>query len=498
MIRAFAYKVIGKLKDTQFRMLPLAFPGNLSLIGSIYVIRRAMEKISGVKFIAYDCCIESCMLFYGPFGKLDVCLLCKRNRYNSKGGPRKQYRYIPLIPRLVALYLHRETARLLQTYRHEYSLDSDIEDIFDGTHYKLLRFQQIEVRGQKIGRRHFEERRDLALGFSWDGFGPFKRRTSTCWPEASILYSIPPTDRVKLHNIIPHGCIPGPKQMKDPDSFLLPLIDEAIQLELGVPAFDAYRMEHFVLHAFFLTGFGDIPAVSKLMRMKGVNAYSPCRMCTIKGVLIPGSSKPYYVPLSLRDQPIDPLKLPLRTQEQFLRHAHEVSHAPTGVEEKRRSRDSGIKGIPAFSLLSSIRLPTSFPADFMHLEENLLPELADLWAGDYKGLDLSNAAFVLPQNVRRQIGADCKATTATLPASFGCGLEDPWENRQYYTAERWSQWAMFGAPVLLRGRFQDERYYHHFLDLVRLINLCISFPIKRQDVQTIRIGFAQWVQDFER
>jgi hypothetical protein len=65
------------------------------------------------------------------------------------------------------------------------------------------------------------------------------------------------------------------------------------------------------------------------------------------------------------------------------------------------------------------------------------------------------------------------------------------------TAERWALWAMFLAPILLRDRFPDRKYYDHFMKLVRLINKCVSWVLKRSELEEIRVGFQEWVEEYE-
>ena len=69
--------------------------------------------------------------------------------------------------------------------------------------------------------------------------------------------------------------------------------------------------------------------------------------------------------------------------------------------------------------------------------------------------------------------------------------------RSSMTAEAWGFWCMFLAPILLRNRFSRRRYYDHFLKLVRLIHKCISFELKRSEVNEIRQGFQDWVLEYE-
>ena len=81
-----------------------------------------------------------------------------------------------------------------------------------------------------------------------------------------------------------YGAGRGPKKPWDWDSFCWPLVQEFIQLELGVKTFDTISQALFLLHAYLILAFGDIPAIALIMCMKGQNGISPCRICDIKGV----------------------------------------------------------------------------------------------------------------------------------------------------------------------------------------------------------------------
>ena len=45
---------------------------------------------------------------------------------------------------------------------------------------------------------------------------------------------------------------------------------------MGVKAFDVVSLSLFLLHAYLILAFGDIPTMA---RMKGQNGISPCRIC---------------------------------------------------------------------------------------------------------------------------------------------------------------------------------------------------------------------------
>lgn len=307
--------------------------------------------------------------------------------------------------------------------------------------------------------------------------------------------------------------IPGRFKPKDADSFTYPMIMELLEFLAGVPTFDAEQDELFSLHAYLIAAFGDIPAISMILRMKGHNGIFPCRMCLIKGVRVPNTrNTSHYVPLYRANHPVvlagdnaevavyASANLPLRTHEQFLDQARHVQLAPTSAEEQHRAKACGIKGIPLLSHLPSLFFPSSFPFDFMHLIwENLLPNLVLLWTGKFKGLDEGHESYELGPGVWEAIGEVTKASGSTIPAAYATARpQNVAEDGSACTADSWSFWALYLGPVLLKGCFQKEIYYKHFVKLIKLLRLCLQFEITSEECSEIREGFQDWVETFEK
>jgi hypothetical protein len=266
-----------------------------------------------------------------------------------------------------------------------------VQDVFDGNAFRTLRATHLGP-----GNYHFfDNPDDLALGLSTDGFTLFKRRRrglSTAWPIIIIIYNLHPRTRTRLENVICLGVIPGPKQPKDLNSFLIPLLEELQILEAGVetsrpPANLNDPGVSFVLRAFIILLFGDIPAVSKLLSMKGHNAIMPCRACYIQGVLCRlARNSVYYVPLTY---PGDaelalPEDLMMRTHPLFLAHLQQLDAAPTKAARARIAQESGINSRSIFARLNSINLASCAPYDVMHLFfENLVPNMIKHWTGEF-------------------------------------------------------------------------------------------------------------------
>jgi hypothetical protein len=283
------------------------------------------------------------------------------------------------------------------------------------------------------------------------------------------------------------------------------LIQELLQLEIGVSAFDVISNVVFLLHAFLIIVFGDIPAVSMLMRMKGHNAILPCRMCEIRGVRNPFSSATTnYVPLFRDNFPhsdgsYDSSALPLRDPKTFMEQAERVQSAPSTAEFERLATESGIKGVPLLNSLCSLSFPTSFPYDFMHLIwTNLIPNLILLWTGKFKDLDHDGEDYLLAPAVWDAIGKATSDAGKTIPAAFGSRVPNVASEKAQMIAETYSIWTLHLAPVLLKGRFPNPRYYKHFKELVQLLTLCLEFEITQDEVDGLETGFQKWVKDYER
>jgi hypothetical protein len=183
----------------------------------------------------------------------------------------------------------RTYATRLQYRANELTKDrmpGTITDIFDGLHYRSLLGQHIVIRDRTLPHTYFLDHCDIALGFTTDGFTPFKKRKLTTWILLIFNYNLPLDKRFQKDNILCAGIIPSPKKLWDVDSFIYPLMQELLGLASSVSTYDALSNSLFSLHAYIIAGFGDIPAISMLMHMKGHNALCPCQMCEIQGIRI--------------------------------------------------------------------------------------------------------------------------------------------------------------------------------------------------------------------
>ncbi|KAI0309125.1 hypothetical protein OF83DRAFT_1072534 [Amylostereum chailletii] len=134
----------------------------------------------------------------------------------------------------------------------------------------------------------------------------------------------------------------------------------------------------------------------------------------------------------------------------------------------------------------------------MHLIwENTIKNLVLLWTGCFKGLDEGSGSYEIESTVWDAIGAASAASSSTIPGCYGARPPNFVADKSSTTADTWSFWSLYIGPVLLERRFKNRKYYDHFVALVHLLQLCMQFTITEDEIETIRLGFIDWVTKFE-
>ncbi|KAJ7173918.1 hypothetical protein C8R43DRAFT_1084779 [Mycena crocata] len=276
---------------------------------------------------------------------------------------------------------------------------------------------------------------------------------------------------------------------------MIPYDDELAKLAVGVPAHDALSGSDFVLHAYNILEMGDIVAIEKCLNIKGHNGYSPCRSCEIKGVRnVTGGDTIYYVPLTKPLVPGQPQKfwsarkLPLRNHERVLEIVAQLDACETATARNNLSKFHGIK-------VRSHHYGKSAPWEFMHLAfENTAPNLVKHWSGKFKGLDTGIEDYEISDDVWEVIWKETADAVRYIPSDFVRVLGD---NPSYYTAEAWCFWIVYLAPILLKGRFRNEKYHTHLCQFSEIVKRCIGFEITYQQIDELETDIIDWVGKYE-
>ena len=280
------------------------------------------------------------------------------------------------------------------------------------------------------------------------------------------------------------------------DTFLWPFLQELQKLALGVTAFDILSLQNFILRAFLILIFGDIPAIAMLMRMKGHNGISPCRACPIIATpLRRGPRVTYYVVSTFGD---NAKWRTLRDHQTMMQQAEEVEDAPTKEQAGILAKNYGIKGKSILFTIDSIRFPTSFPYDIMHLVwEGIIWALIQLWTGDFKGIDEGIEEYQIDPRQWKKIGSETAGSAKTIPSSFGPHLPNIANSLSNISADMRSFWVLFVGPVVLQNLFWHQKYFNHFIKLVSLINICLQWKISQGEIDELEEGFEAWVKGYQ-
>ncbi|KAJ3716065.1 hypothetical protein C8R42DRAFT_698103 [Lentinula raphanica] len=134
----------------------------------------------------------------------------------------------------------------------------------------------------------------------------------------------------------------------------------------------------------------------------------------------------------------------------------------------------------------------------MHLVfENIIKTLVMWWTGTFKDLDCGTGLFKLDDKVWEAVGRNTASAGSMIPSAFGARPPNVAEDKQATTADTWSFWLLYIAPVLLDGKLPPP-YHHHLCDLSSIVNQCLQFEISQDSLQLLRKACEKWVVDYEK
>lgn len=510
-IKAIALKIGNQLTRKAYKGVQQLTKGYMA-IGSEYAAGRILERASGLSFQIYDCCVNSCICFTGEFDLLTICPLCEEPRYDRRQKARNRFRYIPIIPRLQAMFRDQEVIKLL-LYRFQRQADpNQIDDVWDGTILRELLNKYVAIDGQIQGYLYGELDTDIFLAFTCDGISIHKgigaRRSQTeyaCFPLELIILNLPPEIRTQDRFVYSLGVIPGPHEPKHLDSFCWPFYLECVHGLQGIKTYHTIHRHIFPLRFYCPLGFGDMKAMIKLKGTVGVGTLKPCHQCNVDAVRDTLSTGPrnktYYVPLTVPGNPRNRLLTDilnnLRTQEQFEATYHRLDIAANESKRKQIRKETGISHVSIFSFLPYFDLARSVPYGFMHVMYiNLFKALIKLWRGEYKGLDAGTGNYVVPAPIWRRIGIETRNAVKTIPAIFIRSIPNIDTDFNSFTAEDNAFWLTWLAPYLLADRL-PEPYYSHLLDLIKIVKVCTGFGMTKDELKELGTEIYEWRLSYE-
>jgi len=191
---------------------------------SLHQAKKTLKSIVQLEPIFVDMCPNSCHAYTGDYKYYNECKYCHTSRFQNQTS-RRQMAYFSIKDRLIIQYQDPIRSKELKyranyTQRQGFDYDGKIGDIFDGIRYKKL-----------LSDGFFCDDRDIALICSVDGYQIFRQKTDDCWVVLMINANICPENRVKRENLMITAIIPGPKEPKNFNSFMYPIIKELKELE---------------------------------------------------------------------------------------------------------------------------------------------------------------------------------------------------------------------------------------------------------------------------
>lgn len=135
----------------------------------------------------------------------------------------------------------------------------------------------------------------------------------------------------------------------------------------------------------------------------------------------------------------------------------------------------------------------------MHLFwENIIPNLVNLWTGWFKGLDTDTKDYEIVPHIWAKISEETAHAVKDIPSTFVCALSNIAEDHSTFTADTWEFWFIYIAPILLKGHFQDDKYYKHMLALADLMKTMIKLELHNDEVDIIKNRLIEWVEQYEK
>lgn len=143
-------------------------------------------------------------------------------------------------------------------------------DIYDGRVWK--EFSDFQ------GKPFLSKPHSLVFSLNVDWFQPFKHVTDSVGAIYLSILNLPRNLRYKQENVILCGIIPGPKEPKDLNAYLQPLIQELLLLWEGI-VFDISPYDQIQVRAALLCITSDLPATRKVCGFASHSAGLGCSKC---------------------------------------------------------------------------------------------------------------------------------------------------------------------------------------------------------------------------
>ncbi|KAK9429183.1 hypothetical protein V1505DRAFT_293271, partial [Lipomyces doorenjongii] len=110
---------------------------------SLHKCREFINDCTGLSPIKYDCChLTPCVCYFGEYEDYQECPKCGAQRFaNHLKKPNKTFSYIPLEPRIRAIFGQKDLSKMVQEYPSEImskNQNGTLADFWNGDILKRL------------------------------------------------------------------------------------------------------------------------------------------------------------------------------------------------------------------------------------------------------------------------------------------------------------------------------------------------------------------------
>lgn len=475
-IKLAIWKIEHQVSNAAFNNRPLSRSELEDRSMSLHRMKKKLKELTGLVPRRVPCCARNCAAYTD--NTIRQCQYCGDPIYEdvelASGKitrPRKTFFYFSPIERLLLDFASPETSREMDEYMTYMRQPEELlTDFWQGSHYNDL-------------KHLFGDQRTLALTLSTDGVQNVRQKSSSVWPILLTVLNYPP--ELRARNMMIVGLIPGPREPAVFSSFFDSLLVDLRRLAEGVQAYDGHRQEHFVLQAHLMVVTGDMPAISKMMAMKGSNGVSPCRFCSIHGQYSP-SSRHWYYPRAGQT---------LQYRQNLRREILMVAAA----NDERIRKLHGISGLSFLMSVKSLNFPYSFGLDIMHLYSNVAKAMWNTWTGELLPepvYENSADSYVLTKVQQAEIGKEMVEAAHHVPVFVTRTPRDISKYKNSFKAVDWFEWITVYSSPLLHDRLPQHALvsWRHLVEAVRL-SLMTTLSIS--DIDKMERHFQDFVDTTE-
>ncbi|OJT14659.1 hypothetical protein TRAPUB_8784 [Trametes pubescens] len=135
----------------------------------------------------------------------------------------------------------------------------------------------------------------------------------------------------------------------------------------------------------------------------------------------------------------------------------------------------------------------------MHLFcKNIIPNLVDLWMGHFKLFpNKGTGPYEIPSTIWVKIAQETTEVVKDIPSAFVSSIPDLIKGRKLWTADIWTFWFMYIAPIVLHNRFQDNKYYDRMCDLITIMDMTLQFEITNTELKDLCSHIIKWVETYK-